>query len=126
ILHYRTMDHHFYMDVDGTDAMRYHLEQDQSQKQKGYEAQFTSQHDGPFNWVAGVFAFQENNDQPTRSDIFTRGGTYYVQQDTTAWAVYAQGSYDFNDKLTLTLGGRYSSESKDFDVRAVRANGDLD
>ncbi|MET3008668.1 TonB-dependent receptor [Stenotrophomonas koreensis] len=126
ILHYRTMDHHFYMDVDGTDQMRYHLEQDQQQKQRGYEAQFTSQHDGPFNWVAGVFAFQESNDQPTRSDIFARGATtYYVEQDTTAWAVYAQGGYDFSDRLTLTLGGRYSSENKDFNVVARRNDGSI-
>lgn len=126
ILHYRTMDHHFLMDVDGTNAMAYHLEQDQSQKQQGYEAQFTSQNDGPFNWVAGVFAFQESNDQPTRSDIFARGTTtYYVEQDTTAWAVYAQGSYDFSDKLTLTLGGRYSSENKDFNVVARRDDGSI-
>ena len=125
IAHYRTLDHHFYMDVDGTDAMRYHLEQDQAQKQRGYEAQFTSQHDGPFNWVGGVFFFQESNDQPTRSDIFTRGGTYYIQQDTTAWAAYAQGSLDLTDRLTLTLGGRYSSENKDFNVRALRPDGSL-
>ncbi|WP_269792546.1 TonB-dependent receptor [Stenotrophomonas sp. Iso1] len=124
ILHYRTLDHHFYMDVDGTDQMRYHLEQDQKQNQRGYEAQFTSQLEGPFSWVAGVFTFWEHNDQPTRNDIFTRGGTNYIQQDTTAYAVYAQGDYKFNDKLTLTLGGRYSYENKDFSLRAVRANGD--
>ncbi|WP_083491299.1 TonB-dependent receptor [Stenotrophomonas terrae] len=124
ILHYRTLDHHFYMDVDGTDQMRYHLEQDQKQNQKGYEAQFTSQLDGPFSWVAGVFAFWEHNNQPTRNDIFTRGGTNFVEQDTSAYAVYAQGNYKFTDKLTLTLGGRYSYENKDFSVRSVKANGD--
>ncbi|MGE8279502.1 MAG: TonB-dependent receptor [Stenotrophomonas sp.] len=124
ILHYRTLDHHFYMDVDGTDQMRYHLEQDQHQNQRGYEAQFTSQTEGPFSWVAGVFAFKEHNDQPTRNDIFTRGGTNFVKQDTTAYAIYAQGDYKFTDKLTMTLGGRYSYENKDFSVRAVKANGD--
>lgn len=124
IAHYRTLNHHFYMDVDGTSQMRYHLEQDQKQNQKGYEAQFTSQLDGPFSWVAGVFAFWEHNNQPTRNDIFTRGGTNFVEQDTSAYAVYAQGNYKFNDKLTLTLGGRYSYENKDFSVRSVKANGD--
>jgi iron complex outermembrane receptor protein len=124
ILHHRTMDHHFYMDVDGSNAMVYQLEQDQSQKQKGYEAQFTSQNDGPFNWVAGVFAFWESNNQPTRTDIFAPGTTtFHVEQDTTAYAAYVQGSYDFNDRLTLTLGGRYSSENKDFNVVALRNDG---
>ncbi len=125
IAHYRSLDHHFYMDVDGTAQMRYHLEQDQKQNQHGYEAQFTSQLDGPFSWVAGVFSFWEHNDQPTRNDIFVRGGTNYVKQDTTAYAIYAQGDYKLTDKLTLTLGGRYSYENKDFSVRSVKANGEL-
>ncbi len=125
ILHYRTLDHHFYMDVDGTTQMRYHLEQTQEQQQHGYEAQFSSQLEGPFSWVAGVFAFWESNDQPTRNDIFVRGGTSYVAQDTSAFAVYAQGSYDFTDKLTFTAGGRYSYENKDFTARFVNADGSL-
>ena len=123
ILHYRSLKHHIYMDVDGSRITRYHVEQDQEQSQRGYEAQLTSQHDGPFKWVAGFFAFHESNEQPTRGDIFTRGTTYYVEQDTKAYAAYAQGSYDFNDRLTLTLGGRYSTENKDFFVRAVRVDG---
>jgi len=125
ILHYRTLDHHFYMDVDGTAQTRYHLEQDQKQQQQGYEAQFISQLDGPFSWVAGVFAFWESNDQPTRNDIFVRGGTSYLQQDTTAFAVYAQANYAFTDKLTFTAGGRYSTENKDLSVRFVNTDGSL-
>jgi iron complex outermembrane receptor protein len=124
ILHYRKLQHHFYMDMDGTTQTRYHVEQDQHQNQYGYEAQFTSQGEGPFSWVAGVFAFWEHNDQPTRSDVFVRGGTNNIEQDTTAYAAYAQGDYAFNDKLTLTLGGRYSYENKDFSVVSHKANGD--
>lgn len=123
ILHYRELQHHFYMDMDGTAQTRYHVEQDQRQNQKGYEAQFTSQLDGPFNWVAGVFTFREHNDQPTRSDVFVRGGTNYIKQDTTAYAIYAQGDYALNERLTLTLGGRYSYENKEFSVVALKANG---
>ncbi len=124
ILHYREMQHHFFMDMDGTAQMRYHVEQDQRQNQRGYEAQFTSQLDGPFNWVAGVFTFWEHNDQPTRSDAFARGGTNHIKQDTAAYAVYAQGDYALTDRLTLTVGGRYSYENKDFSVVALRPNGD--
>ena len=123
ILHYRAMDHHFLMDVDGTDRLIYNVEQDQKQRQHGYEAQFTSFNEGPFNWVAGIFSFWESNDQPTRGDIFTTGSTFYVSQDTTAYAIYAQGSYALSDKLNLVFGGRYSRENKDFHVRAVRPTG---
>ncbi|MGV8959766.1 MAG: TonB-dependent receptor [Stenotrophomonas sp.] len=123
ILHYRKLHHHFYMDMDGTTQTRYHVSQDQHQNQHGYEAQFISQLEGPFSWVAGVFAFWEHNNQPTRSDVFVRGGTNTIEQDTTAYAVYAQGDYKFTDQLTLTLGGRYSHENKDFSVVSLKANG---
>ena len=76
ILHYRAMDQHFLMDVDGTNRLIYNVEQDQKQRQHGYEAQLTSFNDGPFNWVAGIFSFWESNDQPTRGDIFTTRSTF--------------------------------------------------
>lgn len=123
ILHYRTMDHHFYMDVDGSNRMVFHVEQDQRQKQRGYEAQVTSYNEGRFNWVAGVFAFQESNSQPTRSDVFAVGNTHYVSQDTSAYALYAQGTWDLSDRMALTLGGRYSYENKDFNVQVERPDG---
>jgi len=122
ILHYRALEHHFYMDVDGTEQMRYHLEQEQQQNQRGYEAQFTSQGDGAFSWVGGIFTFWEHNDQPTRNDIFTRGGANYVRQDTTAYAAYMQADYRFSEALTLTLGGRYSYEKKEFNIRSITAS----
>ena len=125
ILHYRELNHHFYMDVDGTDQMRYHLEQDQNQNQKGYEAQFTSTSDSRLQWVAGVFTFFERNNQPTRNDIFARGATNFVEQDTAAYAVYGQGTWSFSDRLRLTAGARYSRETKDFNVRVVRTDGSL-
>ncbi len=125
ILHYRKMDHHFYMDIDGTDRLIYHVDQDQKQNQKGYEAQFTSQGSGPVSWVAGVFAFHEDNDQPTRNDIFAVGATNFLKQSTKAYAAYAQGIWSITDRLRATGGARYSRESKDFDVRVVRTDGSL-
>jgi iron complex outermembrane receptor protein len=40
-------------------------------------------------------------------------------QDTEAWAVFAEGSYNITDKTRLTLGARYSDEEKDFDLRPI-------
>jgi iron complex outermembrane receptor protein len=34
--------------------------------------------------------------------------------ETQSYAVYGQGSYDFTDQLTLTLGGRYTVDDKSF------------
>ncbi len=116
IAHYRSMDNQIYVDVDGTDRLLYHLMQDQEQSQRGYETQLVSTGDGPLTWVAGVFAFREKNDQPTRNDIFGIGGVYDIAQDTTALAAYAQATYAVNDRFNLTAGGRFSHEKKDLSV----------
>ncbi|MEO5830739.1 MAG: TonB-dependent receptor [Rhodanobacter sp.] len=123
IIHTRGMDNKFYVDVDGTEQTRFHLYQDQTQHQYGYEAQLTSQIDGPFSWVGGFFAFRETNSQPTRSDIFARGSTNNVSQQTNAYAIYWQGNYNVSDQLKFIAGGRYSFEKKDFRVVSTRVNG---
>lgn len=116
IAHYRSMDAAMHVDVDGTDDLRYHLFQDQDQSQYGYESQLISQSEGPWSWVAGLFGFWEQNDQPTRNDIFGIGGVYDISQDTTALAAYAQTTYAVNDRFNLTAGGRFSHEKKDLSV----------
>ncbi|CAN0502670.1 unnamed protein product, partial [Discosporangium mesarthrocarpum] len=34
------------------------------------------------------------------------------EQETDAWAVFAQGTFDITEKLRVTLGGRYTDEDK--------------
>ncbi len=41
-------------------------------------------------------------------------GEFTAGQDTTAYAVFADGSLDLTEKLTLSAGVRYSYEEKDF------------
>ncbi|MEO5830737.1 MAG: TonB-dependent receptor [Rhodanobacter sp.] len=123
ILHTRGMSNRFYEDLDGTDQTRFHLLQDQKQRQYGYEAQLASQIEGPFSWVGGVFAFRETNSQPTRQDIFAVGPTNNISQQTQAYALYWQGTYKITDRLRFIGGGRYSRESKDFLVVSTKANG---
>lgn len=35
------------------------------------------------------------------------------QQETDAWAAFAQGTFDVTDRLRLTVGGRYTDETKE-------------
>ncbi len=110
IAHYRSMDNQIYVDVDGTDRLLYHLMQDQEQSQRGYETQLVSIGDGPLTWVAGVFAFSEKNDQPTRNDIFGIGGVFQGNRrgrwSKPDWKVMAD--YDLTDNvmgfLTVSTG----------------------
>lgn len=87
-------------------------DQKTDQSQFSQEFQITSNFDGPFNWVAGFFYYQEDIDLDF---IFFFPSPFQLEVDTTAWALYGQGYYDFSDNLRLTLGVRYTDEEKDFD-----------
>jgi len=123
IAHYRSMQNLLFGDFDGTTVTRLHLFQDQEQDQQGFESQLVSSGEGPFSWVGGVFLFREANEQPTRQDVFARGATNTIKQDTDARALYGQGTYRFDNGLSFTGGLRYSWEEKDFSVISIRANG---
>ena len=95
----------------------YNQKTDQSQFSQ--EFQITSNWDGPMNWVAGFFYYQEDIDLDY---IFVFSADALeahtaLEVDTTAWALYGQGYYDFSDSLRLTLGVRYTDEEKDFEGR---------
>ena len=66
------------------------------------------------SWIAGAYYFSEDGDNENILDFtvsnFRSGGEF----DNEAWAVFAQGTYDLTDTLHLTLGGRYTEETKKF------------
>ena len=49
---------------------------------------------------------------------FTRGNLFDFRSvneaETDSYAIYAQGSYDLTDQLTITLGGRYTVDDKSY------------
>ncbi len=83
-------------------------------------------------WQAGVFYFDEHLevDSFNYSDLSieqqippvfdpnatNRAHTGYANQvqDTTAYAVFGQADFYLSDETTLTVGGRWSDESKDY------------
>jgi iron complex outermembrane receptor protein len=82
-----------------------------------------------FNWVAGAYFLYEDLHQNQPLDVFLNWDQFfgpgagdnlaeksfdYSDQQTTAYAVYGQGDYNFTDQLALTLGGRFTSERKTF------------
>ena len=102
--------------------------------------------DGKLNFVAGLYYFQEDFniglDYNLRSqfcslavaafapplvgacragpqqDAFSDG----FSQDTKSYAGYAQATYEIVPRLSLTLGGRYTHESKSADYFGIRRN----
>lgn len=84
------------------------------------EFQLVSDSDSALKWVAGTYFFQSEGDYQLTfdgRDLALVGNTTLVspksQLDTTAWALFGQATYDFNEQLSLTLGARYSEEKKE-------------
>ena len=66
------------------------------------------------NWIAGIYYFAEDGDNENTLDFtisnFRSGGEF----DNKSMAAFAQLTYDFTDQLHLTVGCRYTDESKKF------------
>ena len=56
---------------------------------------------------------------PEGPDVYQAFGFNDAKLDTTAYAAFAEAQVDVTDKLTLTLGGRYSYEEKEVRRGAV-------
>jgi iron complex outermembrane receptor protein len=86
------------------------------------EINLISSGDGKFQWVAGLFHL--SNSTPTYlfryanpSNPIPGGGdslTADLDIDNEHKAVFAQGTYSFNDQWDLTIGARYSEDQQDF------------
>jgi len=82
--------------------------QQTDQDQLSQEFTLTSNLDGPFNFVAGLFFFEEDI-QLDSVFIFP----FEVGVETSAQAAFFQGTYGFSDSLKLTGGIRFTDETKD-------------
>ena len=101
------------------------------------EFRWTSNIEGPLSYTAGVYLFMEDTD---RTEIFrtTAAGDYdgfrvtdvgsqsifgndyaATANETTSFAVFAQGNYELTDRLTLTAGLRYTQDKKDYNATSV-------
>jgi iron complex outermembrane receptor protein len=76
---------------------------------------------GKLDYVAGLFSFNDRNDTSFANISLPVTGNATVTQDrvmkndTTSLAAYFQGDWHFTDKLTGTLGVRYTDETKEIE-----------
>jgi iron complex outermembrane receptor protein len=73
------------------------------------------------NWdkataLIGAYYFEEDLASQSFINILPAGITRRVEPelDTATWAVFAEGTYFLTDQWSLTLGGRYTEEKKDY------------
>ena len=92
------------------------------------ELRWTSNLGGNLEFVTGAYFFTEDTDRPEefRLDFGTATGQPIIgneftrtENESTSYALYGQGQWDFTDQWTLLFGGRYSHDEKDYTATAV-------
>ena len=82
--------------------------QQTDQEQISQEVTLSSDLDGPFNFVTGVYYFKEDLNLDT-AFVFP----FRVATDLESWAVFGQGEFEVG-QFTLTGGLRYTDEDREF------------
>lgn len=80
-----------------------------------HEVQLKSTGAGKLEWIAGYFNFSENNDMDGQYHGAMGGVSAWLQPKRTvdSQAIFAQTTYELNEKLFLTVGGRYTKDTKE-------------
>jgi len=79
-----------------------------------HELQIQSMDDSAFQWIAGLYFFEEeNNGHGYWEQSLSQVEFWDIADEmSTSKAIFTQGSYEFNEKLTLTLGVRHSWDER--------------
>lgn len=85
--------------------------------------------DGRINFVTGLFTFWEKAEQGNTvlttlylpGSINRNGTNSNIKTDNFTWALFGQGTVDFTDWLSTTVGIRYTSDRKSIDQFNVSA-----
>jgi iron complex outermembrane receptor protein len=116
ITSYRNLDWSGIRDADNTPLTILHTIYDVAASQWSEELQLTLQRDA-LTGVVGFYYFdQESEDivtvelNPPPPGVQRDSDNNSVDNDS--WAVFTQWTYDINDRLSLTGGGRYTEETK--------------
>ena len=78
------------------------------------ELQLVSQGSGPFKWATGFYYFHGDAHETDDLVLGPELSDNHSRQYTDSEAVFGQASYDFTSKTSLTVGLRYTEETKDY------------
>ena len=118
ILAHRKVDVKHRSDVDGSDAFLLDYTYTMDMKQDSAELQLTGDAiDGRLHWLVGGFWFDEKGSE--RTDSFAFYGLDYRVSASNARnkskSVFSHLVFDITDRLSATLGARYTWDSKGID-----------
>ncbi|MES2986343.1 MAG: TonB-dependent receptor [Pseudomonadota bacterium] len=120
---YQNNETRYLTDSDSTPADLNVLDYTMFSRNWVQEAYLTSTGTGPFSWIAGGMYFHDTaGDDPytSKSRTVSTAGVIGAQATTfilptlrtESYAAYFQGSYEFSPVFSLTLGGRYTWETR--------------
>ena len=107
-------------DSDSTGLRLFNNNGDVGSEQVSQELRLTSNNGGRLSWIVGLYYFDTGVDMffdiRNFQGLFRLGteAIFDARQETTAWAVFGDATYDLTERLSLTFGGRFSREKKDF------------
>jgi iron complex outermembrane receptor protein len=119
-------------DVDSGSIGRVEVHNDVDTNQKSQEFRIaTNGKDKPFNFVGGLFLFDEENSGHVARSILTAGNgtppiglnSLIFRQKTKITSAYGQFDISVSDQFSLVAGVRYSDESKRGTARSYRRTG---
>jgi len=131
---YRSVDSDYYNDYVGENVPIYATIRSVYRDTFSQELRFAHSPTDRLHYVAGVY-YQDNSLDYENNTGLGSGhplsgvpgfwpATGLLQdgdgsQDTTAYAVFAEGNYNITDRLRATIGARWSDEDKDFNLRPI-------
>ena len=134
-------------DIENTDASPLQMIEARYQSQQNQftqELRLQSADNSPLTWVVGAYYLKDDLKDNSSYDILRDLRPLYMSpsnplgispndsvaifgwpytQKTTSWAVFGQADYEINDKLTATVGLRWSEDKKEMDYASQVENG---
>lgn len=121
IFAYQYGEHHSVYDTDGTTSYLNNVFLNEVSDAYSAETRLDGDYDR-FHWTVGLFWFNEDEFAENRAVLNAalqgrpfqpvQGIWSFATLKTDAYAAFAQGTYDLTDRLSLTLGIRYSNETR--------------
>ena len=123
---YRKVRHFNDTDTEGAPGIGFHAIQDFTTKHYSDELRYAGRFWDRLDLTAGLYYFHSNVSTFEVRRIKPLNGArraYGGRQSYDAYAVFAQGDFEWTDRLTMTLGGRYAWDRKSADIAQFRAAG---
>lgn len=112
---YRSQDGDFGVDTDGSPLTMGHVFDEYDQDQFSQELQLLGTSlNGRLDWIVGLYYFDEDGSLINFADftsIQLQSGGFFGFESR---AVFAQGTWHASDRLDVTVGLRYTDDSRDF------------